>query len=275
MGKSNITPIIKWVGGKRQLMDKIKEKMPEKFNNYYEPFIGGGALLFELEPKSAVINDINSELVNLYKTVKENCKEFLDELKKLDSVDCDKEFYLNVREKYNKKIADKEHDAELAAMFVWLNKHCFNGLYRVNKKGEFNVPYNNKDGVSNSVVEKNAKAMSKFLQNVTILNGDFEECVKDAKSGDFVFFDSPYAPINPTSFDDYAKEGFKEEEHRRLAKVFKELSEKGVYCMTTNHNTKLIRELYKDYAIEVVDVKRMVNRNAKERTGVEVIITNY
>ena len=271
----SITPIIKWVGGKRQLLDKIKERLPQKYNHYYEPFAGGLAVLLDLKPENATVNDINKELVNLYNTIKNHPKDFLKELKKLDETDCNKEFYIETRKKYNDKIAKKEHDIELAALFVWLNKHCFNGLYRVNKKGEFNVPYNNKNGSSDSVSKENVLAMSKYLKNVKILNGDFEKCVKNAKNGDFIFFDSPYVPINATSFDDYAKEGFEEKDHRRLAKLFKELSDKGCYCMLTNHDTKLIRELYKDYSIEVVDVKRMVNRNANERTGVEVIIRNY
>jgi DNA adenine methylase len=270
-----IQPVIKWVGGKRQLLDKIKKRLPEKYNHYYEPFAGGLAVLLELQPEKATINDINSELINLYKTIKNHPKKFLKELDKLDKVDCNKDFYIETRKKYNNKIAKKQHDIELAALFVWLNKHCFNGLYRVNKKGEFNVPYNNKDGVSVSASKENVLEMSKYFQNVEILNGDFEKCVESAKEGDFIFFDSPYAPINATSFDDYAKEGFEEKDHRRLAKLFKELANKGCYCMLTNHNTPLIRELYKDYTIDVVEVKRMVNRNANERTGTEVIIRNY
>lgn len=276
MAKENkMSPVIKWVGGKRQLMNHIKERLPKKYNDYYEPFAGGLAVLLGLQPKTATVNDINKELINLYQTIKNKKDDFLKELEKLDKLNCDKDKYIEIRKRYNDKIENDEHDAELAALFVWLNKHCFNGLYRVNKKGQFNVPYNNKNGTSQSVVKENIDMISTYFQHVTILNGDFEDCLKTAKEGDFIFIDSPYAPINPTSFEDYTKEGFAKKDHERLAKIFKELDEKGCYCMLTNHDTPLIRELYDDYEIETVDVKRMVNRDANNRVGVEVIIRNY
>lgn len=275
MSKLNIRPVVKWAGGKRQLLDKITKRLPEKYNCYYEPFVGGGAVLFGLQPSEAVINDINGELINLYKTIKERPEEFNKFIKELDNEDCDKDYYYMQREKYNNKIIADEKDPELAALFVWLNKHCFNGLYRVNKKGLFNVPYNNKNGSTSSADENNINAISKYLKNVNILEGDFEVSVAEAKKGDFIFIDSPYAPINATSFEDYTKEGFAEEVHRRLANLFKELDKRGCYCMLTNHDVPLIRELYNDYNIEVVEVKRLINRNARNRKGTEVIITNY
>lgn len=275
MSKLNISPVVKWAGGKRQLLDKITERMPKKYNCYYEPFIGGAAVLFGLQPKEGVINDINGELINLYRTIKDDPEEFNRIIKELDSADCDKEYYYKQRENYNNKIIANEKDPELAALFVWLNKHCFNGLYRVNKKGLFNVPYNNKNGSTASADENNINLISEYLKGIRILEGDFEESVAEAKEGDFIFIDSPYAPINATSFEDYTKEGFSEEEHRRLANLFKELDKKGCYCMLTNHDVPLIRELYNDYNIEVVEVKRLINRNASNRKGTEVIIRNY
>lgn len=271
----NISPVVKWAGGKRQLLENIKLRLPKNYNNYYEPFLGGGAVLFELQPTVSIVNDINTELINLYIQIKENTNDFISCLNELDSVFCDKEYYYKIRSRYNEKIVAGENDVELAAMFVWINKHCFNGLYRVNSKGLFNVPYNNKAGISKSADEENIKKMASYLKSVEILNGDFEIAVSDAKAGDFIFFDSPYAPLNATSFEDYTKEGFTEADHRRLAEVYKTLSDRGCYCMLTNHNVPLIQELYKDFTIEVVEVKRLINRNANSRTGTEVIIRNY
>ena len=186
-----------------------------------------------------------------------------------------KEYYYSLREHYNDKLMKAEYDVELAALFVFINKHCFNGLYRVNGKGLFNVPYNNSRRTS--VDEEAIMATSKYLQGVTIIDGDFEVACKDAKKGDFVFIDSPYAPLNPTSFESYTKEGFDIESHKRLAKLYDELTARGCYCMLTNHNTELINELYgnKGYKIDVVSVKRMINSDASNRVGEEVIICNY
>ena len=157
---------------------------------------------------------------------------------------------------------------------IYINKHCFNGLYRVNANGFFNVPFNNKRK-GKSFDEENIREVSAFLQHVEILQRDFEDAIMEAKRGDFVFFDSPYVPINPTSFTDYTKEGFDYEDHVRLAKIYKELSEQGVLCMLTNHNTDLVNELYRDFNIRVVQVARNINSRATERKGEEVIITNY
>ena len=163
----------------------------------------------------------------------------------------------------------------LAALFVFINKHCFNGLYRVNGKGLFNVPYNNSYRVSAD--KENIMAVSRYLQNVTITDGDFEDACKNASNGDFIFLDSPYAPLNPSSFESYTKEGFDIESHERLARLYDELTKRGCYCMLTNHNTDLINERYggKGYGIDVVSVKRMINSDASHRVGEEVIICNY
>lgn len=272
-----VAPFLKWAGGKRQLLNQIKERMPKEYNDYYEPFIGGGAVLFELQPEKATINDINISLINVYRQVKDNTEEFIELVKKLDSEmwEDGKEYYLDIREKYNDKLLKKEYDLELAALFTFMNKHCFNGLYRVNKKGLFNVPYNKSRRTS--IEEDAVRETAKYLKTVNILEGDFEEACKGAKKGDFIFFDSPYAPLNPTSFEAYTKEGFDVESHKRLAKLYDELTERGCYCMLTNHNTEFINELYsnKGYRIDVVSVKRMINSDASNRKGEEVIICNY
>lgn len=272
-----VAPFLKWAGGKRQLLNQIKERMPKEYNDYYEPFIGGGAVLFELQPEKATINDINISLINVYRQVKDNTEEFIELVNKLDSEmwEDGKEYYLNIREKYNDKLLKNEYDLELAALFTFMNKHCFNGLYRVNKKGLFNVPYNKSRRTS--IEEEAVRETAKFLKTVNILEGDFEEACKDAKKGDFIFFDSPYAPLNPTSFEAYTKEGFDVESHKRLAELYDKLTERGCYCMLTNHNTEFINELYsnKGYRIDVVSVKRMINSDASNRKGEEVIICNY
>ena len=277
MSHSNIAPFVKWAGGKRQLLPQIKEKMPEKYNRYYEPFVGGGAVMFELLPANALINDINKALINAYQQICRNPEAFLTVIKQLDSEmwEDGKKYYYSLREHYNDKLMKAEYDVELAALFVFINKHCFNGLYRVNGKGLFNVPYNNSRRAS--VDEKIILDISKYLQNITILEGDFEAACTDAAKGDFVFIDSPYAPLNPSSFESYTKEGFDMESHMRLAKLYDALTARGCYCMLTNHNTKLIHELYgeKGYKIDVINVKRLINSDGSKRVGKEVIICNY
>ena len=277
MSNSSIAPFVKWAGGKRQLIPQIRERMPEKYNDYYEPFVGGGAVIFDLLPANALINDINKALINTYRTICNESDAFLKEVNRLDNDmwEDGKKYYYSIREHYNDKLMRSEYDVELAALFVFINKHCFNGLYRVNGKGLFNVPYNNSRRVS--VDEDVIIATSEYLRRVTIIDGDFEQACKNAKKGDFVFIDSPYAPLNPTSFESYTKEGFDIESHKRLAKLYDELTARGCYCMLTNHNTELINELYgnKDYKIDVVSVKRMINSDASNRVGEEVIICNY
>ncbi|MCI8938969.1 MAG: DNA adenine methylase [Dorea sp.] len=277
MGNSSVTPFVKWAGGKRQLLPQIKERIPEKYNDYFEPFVGGGAVTFGLLPANALINDINKALINAYRQICEAPDAFIEAIKKFDEEmwEDGKEYYYSLREHYNDKLMKAVFDVELAALFVFINKHCFNGLYRVNGKGLFNVPYNNSRRVS--IDENNIMEISKYLRGVTILDGDFEDACWDAKKGDFVFIDSPYAPLNPTSFESYTKEGFDIESHKRLAKFYDELTARGCYCMLTNHNTELINELYgnKGYKIDVVNVKRMINSDASNRVGEEVIICNY
>lgn len=277
MPNNNIAPFVKWAGGKRQLLDRISERMPEYFGNYFEPFIGGGAVLFGLQPQNAVINDINPSLTNTYRIIKEKPENFINVIKKIDSEmwEDGKSYYYSLREHYNDKLMKEEYDVELAALFVFINKHCFNGLYRVNGKGLFNVPYNNSR--QESIDESSIMDVSEYLKKIKILTGDFEDACCEAKAGDFVFFDSPYAPLNPTSFESYTKEGFDYESHKRLAALYDELTARGCYCMLTNHNTEFINELYGDkgYKIDVVSVKRFINSDASKRTGEEVIICNY
>lgn len=277
MKNTTVGPFVKWAGGKRQLLAQIRERMPREYNRYYEPFIGGGAVVFDLLPENALINDINEALINAYVQIRENVDSFLDNINRIDSAigEDGKTYYYSMRNLYNMKLEKMQYDIELAALFVFLNKHCFNGLYRVNSKGLFNVPYNNSKRVSYD--EESIRMTSDYLKRVTITTGDFEDACRNAGRGDFVFLDSPYAPLNPTSFESYTKEGFTLESHERLARLYDELTERGCYCMLTNHNTELIEQLYgnKGYTISVVNVKRMINSDANNRKGQEVIICNY
>lgn len=277
MQNTNLLPFVKWAGGKRQLLDRIKERFPLKYNNYFEPFVGGGAVLFGLKPEKAIINDINASLINAYKVIAHNTQDFLEYINTLDNGmwEDGKAYYYTLRERYNDKIMQEEYDVEMAALFVFINKHCFNGLYRVNGKGLFNVPYNNS---RRSSIDSNLiVTLSGYLKNIQIMQGDFENVCQNAARHDFVFFDSPYAPLNPTSFESYTKEGFDMESHKRLSKLFDKLTDRGCYCMLTNHNTEFINELYggKGYRMEVTSVKRMINSDASNRKGEEIIIRNY
>lgn len=277
MADKSIVPFVKWAGGKGQLLERIKAKVPKEFNTYYEPFIGGGAVFLDLKPKKAVINDINEQLINIYKQLQIEPQSIINIVNKLDEVICDKDYYLLQRENYNKKITNHELDAECAALMIWINKHCFNGLYRVNGKGLFNVPFNNKKS-GKSINEENLINIENYLAgaNVQIICGDFEKACEGVEKGDFVYFDSPYVPISQTaSFTDYTKDGFLLDDHKRLAELFKNLDKRGAKLMLSNNDVELVHELYNGYCFECFDVKRFINSDASKRTGREVIITNY
>lgn len=271
-------PFVKWAGGKRQIIDKLKKYLPEDFDTYYEPFVGGGALLFELSPQRAVINDSNKELINVYKVLcnEEKFKKMCHTLNHYETSHSE-EFYYEIRNKdRNKKSFNRLADYTRAARTIYLNKACFNGLYRVNSKNEFNVPFGKKKKV-NTYEGSNLITVSNYLtmNEVKILCCDFEDAVKNAKKGDFIYFDPPY-DSDTSTFNNYTETGFDKEQQRRLAKVYKELDKKGCYVMLSNHNTKLINELYKDYNIHIIEAKRNINSNGKKRGKVEeVIITNY
>ena len=272
-----MSPILKWAGGKTQLLEQIKTNMPSSYNNYYEPFLGGAAVLFCISPKQAFVNDINKQLVNLYTQIKTDVDSVIKKINELDSRPCNKDLYYIIRDLYNKKIIEKIYDAECAALMIWINKHCFNGLYRVNSRGLFNVPYNNKV-IGRSINEDNIRTISEYLQksNITITCLDFERFCDNVKTGDFVYFDSPYVPESATaSFTDYTTDGFGFSDHQRLAELFKKLDGIGAKVMLSNNDVFLVRQLYKGFNIQSIDVKRMINRDANKRTGKEVIITNY
>ena len=271
-------PFVKWAGGKRQIIDKLKKYVPEEFNTYYEPFVGGGALLFELSPKKAIVNDYNEELMNVFRCIKDEDKfsKMCLELNHHEAYHSE-EYYYEIRNKDRDKIKFKRMpDYKRAARTIYLNKACFNGLYRVNSKNEFNVPFGKKTKINTYEGQNLGIVHSYFnFNDIEFTNIDFEESVKDAKKGDFIYFDPPYDSETST-FNSYTENGFGKEEQVRLARVYKELADKGCYVMLSNHNTSLVKELYKDYNIHVIEAKRNINSNGKKRGKVEeVIITNY
>ena len=276
-----VHPFVKWAGGKTQILDELIKYIPEKYNTYYEPFVGGGALLFKLQPSKFIINDFNNELIDIYSCFKnkELYQKLIVELKKHEE-NHSEEYYYQIRNlDRNEEDYNKLSIYEKAARAIYLNKACFNGLYRVNSKGYFNVPSGKKTKV-NCFDENNFKELYKFFnnrKNSKILSTDYAIATKTASKGDFIYFDPPYDTLeNKNSFTSYNKDSFGKEEQARLASVYKELSEKGVYVMLSNHNTEYIRELYKDFHIHAIHAKRMINSKGDDRKGVEeVIITNY
>lgn len=268
-------PILKWAGGKRQILPVLIKNVPAKFNTYYEPFIGGAALLISLyslnKINKAVISDTNKDLYNLYKIIRDNPQQLIVELKDLKFKN-DKDSYYKARELFNAN----HNPLERAALLIYLNRHGYNGLYRVNSKNEFNVPFGKYNNPGMPIPEK-ITLLSKLFQSCIILNSDFEVAVKHAVRGDFVYFDPPYMPLSKTSsFTGYTNSGFDEEEQHRLARLFKELTNKGVFVMESNSSTEFIKELYNDNELLEVDARRNINSvGTKRNTIKELIITNY
>ncbi|HDZ8765960.1 TPA: Dam family site-specific DNA-(adenine-N6)-methyltransferase [Staphylococcus aureus] len=276
MSEYKLTPIVKWAGGKTQLLDAINALVPNDFAIYHEPFLGGGATLLSNQPKNAIINDLNHELMTTYNVIKHDMTPLIKELKdmiKQHNTNNAKDFYMTVREQEILNL----NDIEIAARFLYLNKTGFNGLYRVNSQGKFNVPFNKKDMIKNSTVfsETNLRNLNKYFNenNIIILNEDFNEALKKVKENDFVFVDSPY----DEAYTSYQKGGFHEKEHKELAERLIELDKQGVKWIVTNHNTKLIQSLYNQFDFYEIPVNRFINSDAQKRSNAtnEVLILNY
>ncbi len=272
-----IPKFIKWAGGKEKLLEQYKNLFPKKFNSYYEPFVGGGAVFFyikqKFQPKNIMISDINSELIDAYKIIRNSPEKLIIELKQHKEYHLSegKKYYLTIRSTDPKNLPSLER----ASRFIYLNKTCYNGLYRVNSKGEFNVPmgkYKDPD-----IIQKEKILFaSKLLKNVKIKKMSFEKIINYVKKGDFVYFDPPYYPEKKTSFTKYNKTNFLEEEQKKLYDIFKQLNRKGVFLMLSNSNTDFIKTLYKDYNIHFVNANRMINSDSKNRGKIkELVITNY
>ena len=271
-------PFVKWAGGKRSIIDKLIKLVPEDYKTYYEPFVGGGALLFVLQPKKAVINDYNAELMNVYKCIKDEEKfsNMCNELNKHET-NHSEEYYYKIRDlDKNKEKFNKLDDYKRAARTIYLNKACFNGLYRVNSKNEFNVPSGKKNKV-NTYDGPNLGIIHCLLNffDIKLQSIDFEESVKTAKKGDFIYFDPPY-DSDTSTFNSYTENGFGKEEQKRLSEVFKDLDKRGCYVMLSNYNTSLIKELYSGFNFHYITAQRNIGASARNRGTVEeVIITNY
>lgn len=276
---SQLKPFVKWAGGKTQLLDVILDSMPINYKTYYEPFVGGGALFFRLQPIEAVISDYNSELISAYKCFKDKDQliHLIQELKN-HQINHDEDYYYKIRAMDREPNFIETPEFIKAARMIYLNKACFNGLYRVNSKGYFNVPSGKYDKV-NAYDESLFSSLNHYLSNskISILNEDFEKAVSSAVKGDFVYFDPPYDVFDEQkNFTTYTKLAFGKDEQIRLANVFKSLSDKGVKVMLSNHNTDFIQELYKDFNIKIIHARRSINSVSSGRGKVEeVLITNY
>ena len=273
----NLQPFTKWTGGKRQLLGELRSYMPETYGRYFEPFVGGGALFFDLAPEQAVINDFNEELINAYRQIKNNPAELINLLIK-HKENNSKDYYLELRSADRDGRISRMTGVERAARILYMLRVDFNGLYRVNSKNQFNVPYGRYKNPKIVDVDL-LYQISEYLNenDIEILQTDFAEAVKDAQTGDFVYFDPPYIPLNETSsFTSYTHEGFSYEEQVRLRDTFKELTERGVYAMLSNSSSPLVEELYKDFNIYFVEAQRTNGAKSSSRGKIsEIIVTNY
>ncbi|MGP5176473.1 DNA adenine methylase [Psychrobacter immobilis] len=270
-----VMPFLKWVGGKRQLMNEIEPLIPSKISTYYEPFIGGGAVFLNQQPKKAVINDYNAELINVYKMVRDNVEELIEDLATHEN---ESEYFYKIRLQDREEGFDELSALKRASRVIYLNKTCFNGLYRVNSSGEFNTPFGRYKS-PNIVNEPVLRAVSKYLQNnnIQLLSGDFEDALKGARKGAFVYLDPPYDPLSKSSnFTGYVEGGFGSDQQERLRDVCVNLHQKGVNFLLSNSATLFVKELYKDFEIIEVGAKRHINSVASKRGEVtEVLVRNY
>jgi DNA adenine methylase len=267
-------PFVKWVGGKRQLLKQFSEKelYPKKFNVYHEPFVGGGAVFFELTPAKSILSDLNSELVTTYKVIKKDVESLIKSLKRHKH---SKEYFLKIRSKDVSKLSD----IQIASRFIYLNRTAFNGMYRVNKQGIYNVPFGK---YKNPLIcdEDNLRLVSKILKKVLIKNQDYMKVLDCAKKGDFVYFDPPYYPVSKTaSFTSYTANSFLEKEQEELRDTFEKLHKKGCYVMLSNSDTDFIKKIYskiKGVKIHTIEANRAINSNGNGRGKIkELVITNY
>jgi len=272
-------PFVKWVGGKRQLLAQFRlmnlyppEKFDPKTGKYFEPFVGGGAVFFDLLPETAYLSDLNNELVITYNVIKNDVENLIKSLKKHK---LDKEYFLKIRAQNPEKLSDSFD----ASRFIYLNRTCFNGMYRVNSKGGFNVPFGK---YTNPFIcdENNLRKASKALKNVEIKKQDYRKVLKKAKKGDFVYFDPPYYPVSKTaSFTSYTSETFLDKEQTELRDTFVELRKRGCFVMLSNSDTPFINKIYseiKGVRITKVQAGRAINSDASKRGKItEVLVTNY
>lgn len=270
-----VQPVVKWAGGKRQLLKEIDKYIPQRISTYYEPFLGGGALLFHLQPRRAIVSDTNKELINVYNVIRDKVEELILDLSQHVNTE---EHYYYVREMDRLPEYEQMSDIKKASRIIYLNKTCYNGLFRVNSQGQFNVPYGKykKPNIVNDIV---LRAVSGFLKSndIRFLNVDYEESLYRIRRGAFVYFDPPYDPISDTSsFTGYTLDGFGRDEQLRLKQVCDRLNQKGIKFLLSNSATPFIKEIYTDYIVETVGANRSINSNAGNRGEInEVLVRNY
>jgi DNA adenine methylase len=268
--ETNPRPFLKWAGGKSRLMQQYIPYFPKSYKNYYEPFLGGGAVFFYLQPKAATLTDINAELINTYCCVKDRVEELISLLKE-HKIRHNKDYYYSVRNESGGT------DLEKAARLIYLNKTCFNGLYRVNSQGKFNVPlgrYQNPNICSEVLL----KTASEALSHAEIKHRNFIDVLNYAtNSDDFIYFDPPYYPVSETSyFTAYSSYRFAKEQQVELKDVFEKLAERGVKVMLSNSDCEFIRNLYNSFNIHTISASRAINSNAKKRGKItELLVTSY
>ena len=269
-----ISPVVKWVGGKRQLLKDIEQHIPTTYSRYFEPFLGGGAVLFHLQPKNAVVNDQNSELINLYSMIKDFPEELIADLKQHEN---EEDYFYNIRS-LDREQFEQLSNIKKASRIIFLNKTCFNGLFRVNSSGEFNTPFGRYKN-PNIINEVTIKAISNYFidNNIKILNCDYQKSLFNIRKGAFIYFDPPYDPISDSSsFTGYTKNGFNRGEQERLKEVCDTYNSKGIKFLLSNSSTDFIKNLYKDYNIHTVSAKRNINSKGDGRGCVqELLIKNY
>lgn len=274
-----VKPYLKWAGGKRQLLPEIRKYIPASYDRYVEPFVGAGAVLFDIQPDNAVVNDANSQLIQTYEVIRDEVGLLIDILQEHVAKNTKEHFY-EVREMDRDPAAfGTMTKAEKAARLIYLNKTCFNGLYRVNSQGLFNVPYGR---YKNPAIceEETLRGIHEYFNRcqITILNGDFAAAARMATEHSFVYFDPPYHSADNSNFTGYQANGFSEAEQIRLRDVMKELTERGVKCLLSNSDTEFIREIYGDKAfhVETVTASRTINSNTAGRGKVnEVLVRNW
>lgn len=289
----NCKPFLKWVGGKTQLLNVIREKYPQEIEEYCEPFVGGGAVLFDVlnnyNPKKVLMNDLNQELINTYIQVRDNINNIINSLLEIQvsywnmNKEEQKSFYYKKRNEFNEYIEKKKYSVEMAVLFLFLNRTCFNGLYRVNKDGKFNVPIGSYKKPIICDVE-NLRKVSELLKRVTITCGDYKECINFINNKTFVYIDPPYRPLNRTSsFTSYSNIEFCDEQQIELSEFVKKISNLGAKVLVSNSDPKntntddnFFDDLYKSFTINRVSASRMINSDAKKRNKInELLISNY
>lgn len=271
-----VAPVVKWVGGKRQLLDEITPLLPKHITSYCEPFLGGGAVLFSIQPTKAIVNDLNKDLIIVYEVIRDDVETLIESLKKHENT---AEYFYAIRDTdRDKESYSSMSRVEKASRLIYLNKTCFNGLFRVNSLGEFNSPFGHYKN-PNIVNEPVLRAVSKYFNanNISFYSEDFAETLDRVGKGGFVYLDPPYDPVSDTaSFTGYNKGGFDRNEQIRLKQCCDELTKRGVKFMLSNSATDFIKDLYKDYRVTVVKAKRAINSDASKRGAIEeVLITNY